>query len=192
MAHENDTGFINKRVVSSAENDPSNDISLDDHTTPNAKPHTNRDPLSGELGAHPVETGIGAAGMGTIGAVVGGAVAGPVGAIVGSAAGAIAGGLVGKSAGEELSPTVVDEYWSQHYSTQPYVEPGTPYEDYQSAYYFGHQAYGRYANTGHSYDELEPELRRDYETGDRNPNLAWEKAKYAVRDAWDRASNTLT
>ena len=38
---------------------------------------TNRDPISGEPGAHPVGTGIGAAGAGTIGTVVGGVIGGP-------------------------------------------------------------------------------------------------------------------
>jgi len=46
--------------------------------------NANLDPISGQPGAHPVGTGIGAAGVGTAATVVGGIVGGPVGAVVGS------------------------------------------------------------------------------------------------------------
>ncbi|MBD0341003.1 MAG: hypothetical protein ICV61_08960, partial [Microcoleus sp. Co-bin12] len=46
------------------------------------EPDANLDPISGEKGAHPVGTGIGAASAGATGAAIGGAVGGPVGAVV--------------------------------------------------------------------------------------------------------------
>src|SRR4051812_49659317 len=64
----------------------------------------NRDPITGEPGAHPVGTGVGAAGAGAAGAAIG-AAAGPAGSAVGAAAGAIIGGLGGKAAGEAMNPT---------------------------------------------------------------------------------------
>ena len=66
----------------------------------------NRDPLSGEPGAHPVGTGLGAAAAGA--AAMGAAAglgAGPVGAAIGAAVGAVAGGLAGKGIAEQIDPT---------------------------------------------------------------------------------------
>lgn len=156
------------------------------------EPDANRDPISGQPGAHPVGTGIGAAGIGAVGAVVGGVIGGPVGAVVGSAVGAVAGGLVGKSAAESVDPTVEDEYWRNNYASRPYVEPGRTYDDYQSAYRTGYEGYGRHAETGRRFDEAEPDLRNDYESRHGGAGLAWDKAKHAARDAWDKVENTVT
>ena len=52
----------------------------------------NADPITGEPGAHPVGTGLGAVGGAATGATVG-ALGGPVGAVVGGAVGAVVGGL---------------------------------------------------------------------------------------------------
>jgi len=156
------------------------------------EPDANRDPLSGQPGAHPVGTGIGAAGIGTVGAVVGGVIGGPVGAVIGSAVGAVAGGLVGKSAAEAVDPTVEDEYWRTNYTSRPYVEPGHTYDDYQSAYRTGYEGYGRHAATGRKFDEIEPDLRTDYETRHGGKGLGWDKAKHAARDAWEKVENTVT
>jgi len=64
----------------------------------------NRDPITGEPGAHPVGTAAGATAMGAAGAVVGSA-AGPIGTGVGAAAGAVVGGLAGSAASEHFDPT---------------------------------------------------------------------------------------
>ena len=64
----------------------------------------NRDPLSDAPGAHPVGTGIGAAGGAVTGAAFG-AMGGPIGAAVGGVAGAVVGGLAGKGAAEAVNPT---------------------------------------------------------------------------------------
>lgn len=65
----------------------------------------NEDPITGEAGAHPVGTGVGATGGAVTGATVGTLIAGPVGTIVGAAIGAIAGGLAGKGVAEGMNPT---------------------------------------------------------------------------------------
>src|SRR6187455_2640898 len=96
----------------------------------------NPDPISGESGAHPIGTGLGAAGAGAAGAAIG-AAAGPVGAVVGAAVGAVVGGLAGKGAAEVVNPTVEDEYWRSTYATRPYVPAGTSYDLYRPAYEFG-------------------------------------------------------
>jgi uncharacterized protein (TIGR02271 family) len=145
----------------------------------------NRDPLSGESGAHPVGTGLGAAGAGAIGTAIGGVVGGPIGAVIGAAIGSVAGGLAGKSAAEAINPTVEEEYWSQNYNSRPYVEPDRIYQDYQPAYQTGYEGFTRYADNGKSYEEVEPELQREYETNyAASSGLPWEAAKPAARDAY--------
>ncbi len=66
----------------------------------------NRDPLSGEAGAHPIGTGVGAAAGGIAAGAAVGSVAGPVGTVVGAAVGAVAGGLAGKGVAETVDPTI--------------------------------------------------------------------------------------
>lgn len=148
----------------------------------------NRDPITGAPGAHPVGTGIGAAGAGAAGAAIG-AMAGPIGAAVGLVAGAIAGGLAGKGVAESIDPTVEDAYWQENYTKQSYVERNAPYETYRPAFRTGYEGYSKYK--GKTYDQVEPDLRRDYETTKGNTALGWDKAKHATRDAWHRVEHAL-
>lgn len=148
--------------------------------------HLNRDPLTGESGAHPVGTGVGAAATGAVGAVVG-AAGGPVGAVVGAVIGGVVGGLVGKSTAEAVNPTVEEAYWRENYRSRPYVRPEHRYEDYHPAYKTGYEGYARHADRVKTYEEIEAELQRNYETNYNGTTLPWNDAKYATRDAWDRA-----
>jgi hypothetical protein len=146
----------------------------------------NRDPITGAPGAHPVGTGIGAAGGAAAGAAIG-AVGGPIGAGIGLAAGAVVGGLAGKAVAERIDPTVEDRYWRENYPSRTYAERDVPYEEYQPAYRTGYEGYGRHA--GRPYDEVEPELQRDYEASKGQSKLEWEKARLAARDAWHRVEH---
>ncbi|MEG4963269.1 MULTISPECIES: hypothetical protein [unclassified Microcoleus] len=155
------------------------------------EPDANLDPLSGETGAHPVGTGIGAASAGAAGAAIGGAIGGPVGAVVGAVVGAFGGGLAGKGVAEAIDPTVEEAYWQTNYSSRPYVDTSATYDDYQPAYRTGYEGYSRYGGTGKSFNEIEHDLQRDYETNRGKSNVAWEKAKHATRDAWDRVERAV-
>lgn len=150
----------------------------------------NRDPISGEPGAHPLGTGVGAAGGGGIATVIGGVVGGPVGAVVGAVVGSVVGGLAGKSTAEQINPTFEDNHWRENYTSRSYVEKGAAYEDYQPAYRTGYEGYDRYGQTGREYSDIEMDLKRDYEANESG-NLSWDKAKHAVKDAWDRASTSV-
>jgi hypothetical protein len=152
------------------------------------KAAANRDPLTGAPGAHPVGTGVGAAGGAVAGAAVG-AIGGPIGAAVGLVAGAVAGGLTGKGVAEKIDPTAEEAYWQTNYSNRPYVDRDSAYDTYRTAYQTGYQ--GRNQYPGKTYDEVEPELRRNYEKSKGNTNLTWDKAKHATRDAWNRFETVL-
>lgn len=155
------------------------------------EPDANLDPISGEPGAHPVGTGIGAASAGAAGAAIGGAIGGPVGAVVGAAVGAIAGGLVGKGAAESVNPTEEEAYWQENYNTRPYADSGVAYDHYEPAYRTGYEGYNSYGLGGKSFDESEADLQSYYETNRGKSNLGWDKAKHAARDAWDKVERKL-
>jgi hypothetical protein len=150
----------------------------------------NKDPLTGEPGAHPVGVGIGAALGGAAAGAAAGAVGGPVGAAVGAAVGGIAGGYAGKAAGEAIDPTREDAYWRQNYPSRPYYAAETPYDTYAPAYRYGWESAVRYDE---QYDEADfdtvaPKLQEDWEKSGPSRGLPWERAKHATRDAWERAA----
>ena len=127
--------------------------------------------------------GGGAAGA-TTGALAGG-VTGPVGAAIGAAAGAVAGALAGKA---KADPAVEDSYWRDNYGTRPYVQSGTSYDEYGPAYRYGVDAHNRYPDR--HFDEIEPDLSRDWRTARGGSSLEWENARHASRDAWTRVKDT--
>lgn len=146
----------------------------------------NPDPITGEPGAHPLGTGIGAAAAGAAATAIG-ATAGPLGAVVGAVVGSVIGGLVGKSAAEATNPTVEEAYWRETYSNRPYARPERSYEAYQLAYQVGYEGYIAHADEIVAYPEIEPELQREYDRRNDGTSVDWDEARYAVRDAWERA-----
>ena len=149
----------------------------------------NRDPISGKPGAHPVGTGIGAAAGGMAAGAAAGSVAGPVGTVIGAAAGAVAGGLAGKAIAERIDPTVEEAYWRENYTSKPYIRSGSTFDDYGPAYMYGVENYGRFQ--GASFDEVESDLARDWQRAKGKSSLAWEDARHATRDSWQRLSDTI-
>ena len=144
----------------------------------------NRDPITGEPGAHPVGTGAGAAGGGATGAAIGAVVGGPVGAVVGGAIGAVAGGLAGKGAAEAVNPTVEDAYWRDNYKSRPYAKADMGYDAYRPAYQYGWESRSRYA--GRKFDDVQGELAAGWDKARGTSKLAWNDAKAATKDAWHR------
>jgi hypothetical protein len=140
------------------------------------KEETNRDPITGAPGAHPVGTGIGAAAAG----MAAGAVAGPVGAAVG----AVAGGLIGKRVAEAIDPTAEEAYWAKNYTREPYYERGYTFADYHPGYRTGWEGRARYQ--GHTFDEVERDLEFDYARNRGKSRLDWDKSRHAARAAWER------
>lgn len=137
---------------------------------------------------HPVGETLGTAGGAVAGMATGAVLAGPAGAVVGAAVGAIAGGVAGHSLAAAIDPAAEDLYWSQHYSSRPYVPPGSDYADYQDAYRLGWESYG----AGYDgFDAAEPELRDKWTSAKGASRLAWQDAREAVRDGWHRVERAL-
>ena len=143
----------------------------------------NRDPLSGETGAHPVGVGLGAAGVGAAGAAIG-SVVGPIGTAVGAVIGAVAGGLMGKGVAESIDPTIEDAYWRDNYASRPYAAQGSSYDEIAPAYRYGWESRSKHA--GRSFDEVETDLGRDWTSQPTRSRMTWDKARPAARDAWER------
>jgi hypothetical protein len=134
---------------------------------------------------------------GALGGVAGGALAGaaaggltgPAGAAIGAAVGAVAGALSGKAIAERINPSAENDHWRKNYSSRPYVTSGSIYDDYAPAYRMGYERYPQYQ--GHSFDEIEPELSRDWQSSRGTSSLTWEQAKHATRDAFERARDSV-
>jgi hypothetical protein len=147
------------------------------------KGNRNPDPITDEPGAHPIETGIGAAIAGAASGVAAGAVAGPVAAAVGAAVGAVAGGYAGKGIGELIDPTTEDNWLRENFKSRPYVEDGDDFEDYHPAFRYGAEAEAKYGDAG--IDLMDEQLRSDWEAS-KDSQMPWTKAKGAVHDAYNR------
>lgn len=88
-----------------------------------------------------------------------------------------------------IDPSKEDAYWQSQFDKEHYVEPGTSYDDFRSAYRTGYEGYDRYR--GRNYDEVENDLKSDWERTRGNTTVAWEKAKHAVKAAWHRLENAM-
>lgn len=144
----------------------------------------NADPITDAPGAHPIETGVGAALGGAATGLAVGAAAGPVGAAIGAAAGAIAGGLAGKGVGELIDPTTDDNWLRETFGKKKYARKGDTYDTYVPAYRYGGEVQSKYH--GRKFDEVESDLRTGWEKFKGNAGMAWDRARDAVRDAYDR------
>ena len=144
------------------------------------------------LGTHPFGAVFGLLGGGLTGAVVGLA-AGPVGLLAGAVGGAMLG--VALATGSELAPRIDvgthDRYWRENFTSRPYVPPGAYYADYGPAYRHGARA-GLSGGQGHDWAEVEKDLAVQWDDEHRaGSRLSWQQALPAVRDAWERAQDSL-
>jgi hypothetical protein len=84
------------------------------------------------------------------------------------------------------SASIPDEDWRNHFR-QHYEGQGLDYDYFAPGYRYGADAARNDRYRGRRYDEIETDLRRDYES--RYPGSAWDKIKDAVRHGWDRMTN---
>jgi hypothetical protein len=155
-------------------------------TTTTRTTDSNRDPISGTMGAHPVGVGVGSVGVGAAAGALGGAVAGPVGAVVGAAVGAVVGGLAGKATAELIDPTSEAAYWHDHHAERPYAVTTHTYEDFAPAYKYGWESFTAESNRDKPFDSIEADLGRGWDRAKGTSRLAWDNAKVATREAWER------
>jgi hypothetical protein len=90
---------------------------------------------------------------------------------------------------DEIDPTLEDAYWRENFRGRPYVSEGETYDPYDAAYRTAYENYDQYR--GRTFDDVESDLRQDYEQRGGQSAMAWEKAKEATRDAWRRIEEYL-
>lgn len=152
-------------------------------------PDLNADPIGEEPGAHPVGTGMGAAGGGVTGTALGGAIGGPAGALIGGAIGAIGGALAGRSAAEVVNPTEEEAYWRETFLSRPYADETLGYDHYRPAYRYGWESRARFPDR--RWDQVERELENGWRENRGTSRLGWTDAKLAARDAWQRVDRRM-
>ena len=159
------------------------DVTGSDYAERDRRGGVNPDPITGEPGAHPVGTGIGAVSGAATGAAMGLA-GGPIGAVIGGVAGAVTGGLIGKGVEEYFDPTEEAAYWRENYRSSSAYDPSMSYEDMEPAYRTGYTAFGKYYGTGKRFEDVEDNIRADYQgSGSR---LGYDQARNSVKEAYDR------
>lgn len=149
----------------------------------------------GNLGDHPVGGAVGAAigaaasavAVGAAEGAAAGTVAGLPGMIAGVAIGGVIGALAGKEIAQRVNPNAEEIYWQEEHKNQAYFNSLETYDSYAPAYRFGIDAYNTFL--GRSFDEIEPQLAKQWDAARGTSRLTWDTAKLAVRDAYERLCN---
>ncbi len=79
--------------------------------------------------------------------------------------------------------TIADDEFRQHWQGA-YGSSGGRYEDYASAYRYGANLANQQKYQGYRWDELEPQVRSDWEA--THAGSPWERTKQAVRYGWEK------
>lgn len=80
---------------------------------------------------------------------------------------------------------VGDDVFRQHWQSA-YGSSGGKYEDYASAYRYGANLAGQKQYQGYRWEELEPQLRSDWEAS--HQGSPWDRTRQAVRYGWEKMS----
>jgi phage tail tape-measure protein len=126
--------------------------------------------------------GLGAAGGIAVGAVLG-AVGGPPGVVVGAVAGAMAGGLAGEALAELADTGFDDRHWQEHFQSRGHSP--ADYDHHRPAYQYGWLARRRFGDQ--SFEDVEEQLRQQWEGKKDAKRLPWGDVKDAAQDAWNAA-----
>lgn len=84
-----------------------------------------------------------------------------------------------------------DEKWRTHFTSASYNDKSHDYDrDFAPAYRYGTFSRHRYSDRTWD-DNLERDLSRDWDRTKGASRLTWDKAKYAVKDAWHGVERAL-
>lgn len=75
-------------------------------------------------------------------------------------------------------------YWQNQYQNEPYYNQARNFGDYEPAYRLGSESRSRYA--GQRFEDVEGDLRSEYEASRGQSQLGWDEARDATRAAWER------
>ena len=94
----------------------------------------------------------------------------------------------------DVRPYAIDaeaetSYWREHYRTRPYAAGGETFDAFEPAYRYGAESFGEHP--GRTFDEAESDLSQKWSELRGSSSLGWDRAKHAVRDAWNRLSDSV-
>jgi uncharacterized protein (TIGR02271 family) len=90
---------------------------------------------------------------------------------------------------ERLDGKTDDSDYRKHFQSN-YGSTGASYDDYAPAYTYGSQMRGDSRYSSRQWDDVESDLRTDWETRNAGrTGSTWEKMKAAVRHGWDRMTD---
>lgn len=142
----------------------------------------NPDPITDAAAAHPIEAGVGAAVGGASAGFAAGVAAGPAGAV----AGGVAGGYAGKGIGELIDPTTEEAWYTDYYRTHHVAGKMEALDTFRPAFHYGVESGTRHP--GKRFEELEPDLRSEWDKARGTCALNWDQARSAVRNAYYRTT----
>lgn len=88
-----------------------------------------------------------------------------------------------------VDPSIEEAYWRRNFTSRPYVSHGTIFNEYRPAYRYGVDAHRRFP--GRPYEQVEPELMRDWNHIKGTSSLTWEDATLAAHDAWQKVADIV-
>jgi hypothetical protein len=97
----------------------------------------------------------------------------------------------GQARDTRFNPSVHDIHWREAYSREPYYRSEYNYDDYAPAYRTGYESAGRYLGQKKRFDDLDSEMRAQFERIKGRSRLAWEDAKAAAKAAWHRVERMM-
>jgi hypothetical protein len=149
--------------------------------------HDDRPPTSGE------EVGEAAGGISGVvaGSVIGSAV-GPIGTVIGGIAGAVGGWWAGHAIADAIEGFTPedDAFYRDHYDRSDSRLADRSYTDVRPAYQLGHLAARNPEYRGRSFDAVESDLRRGWDTKTSTAHGEWDHVKGYARDAYARSAGT--
>ena len=77
-------------------------------------------------------------------------------------------------------------WWRENFRDRPYVTADRDFDYYEPGYRFGYESANRYR--GKRFDDIEPDLRNDFDRFEGRGKSTWQNMKDAVRDAFDRVT----
>jgi len=83
-----------------------------------------------------------------------------------------------------IDPTTEDNWLRENFSSRPYVKQGESFETYCPAYRYGAEAEAQHHGKG--FADVESGLRSGWEKTKHAAGMTWDRARGAVKDAYDR------
>ena len=88
---------------------------------------------------------------------------------------------------EQLAWGDEEKYWRDNWNSRPYASADRGFEQYRPGYRYGFESAHRHR--GRDWNDVEGDLRNDWDRYEHRGQSTWEHVKDAVRDAWDRVRN---